>query len=51
MSGVPETCDQRNAPARQAVTEDKGISATLAAVPTACYAGRKPELRVLCGSV
>lgn len=32
-------------------TEDKGISATLAAVPLACYAGRKTKPRILCGSI
>jgi hypothetical protein len=32
-------------------TKDKGISATIAAVSTACYTDRKPELRILCGSV
>jgi len=32
-------------------TEDKGINATLAAIPMACYTDRKPELRILCGSV
>jgi len=31
--------------------EDKGINATLAAIPTACYTDRKPGLRILCGSV
>jgi hypothetical protein len=31
--------------------EDKGISATPAGAPTACYMDGKPELRTLCGSV
>jgi len=51
MSGVPKTHAQKIAAARQAAAEDKGISAILAVVPTACYTDRKPELRILCGSV
>ena len=33
------------------VTEAKGIIAALADGSTACYADRKPEFRILCGSI
>ena len=36
---------------RAQATEDKGISATLAAVPTACYARRRTKPRILCGAI
>jgi hypothetical protein len=32
-------------------TEDKELSAPFAIAPMACYAGRKPKLRTLCGSI
>jgi len=33
------------------VTEARGTIAALADGSTACYAGRKPKFRILCGSV
>ena len=37
--------------AQPAEGKGKGTSATLAAVPTACYLGRKTKPRILCGSI
>jgi hypothetical protein len=36
---------------RQQVIEYNGVNTPSARNPTACYTARKPELRILCGSV
>ncbi len=43
-------CRDKPRDRRQAI-EYEAVNAYLARNPTACYTGRKPELRVLCGSV
>ena len=38
-------------PDRQQAIESKGINTLSVKNPKACYTDRKPELRILCGSV